>query len=388
MSGAASLQVAPLEGAPLWRRDPYRVFFPLAVLLGAVGVGQWLLYVAQVTHYRAIFHATVQVQAFLACFIVGFLFTFIPRRTFGAPPAAWQMVVGLVAPVGLTVAGWWSAWTVAQGFWLALMAMMVQFVATRMVASRNQRPSPSSLLWVPLSLLVGVVASLGATLSAQSGAMRLHDAFSSLLLQGVVGGLIMGVGAMLVPVVTRAEPPREVPSMLSRVTQLAWATAFIASFFIELSAPRVGFALRAGIALVVLGVGAQLWRIPTMPGLHRWLVWVGAWCLPLGYAAAAASPQTRQLGLHVVFIGSFGSLVLGIGAHVMLSHANRPDALTRPSWLLRACVALLLASGLFRSLLAIDPGRTFVWMALGSASFLGCLGAWAAWTFPFVRRTP
>ena len=49
-----------------WRREPYRLFFPLGLLLGWCGVLHWLLYGTGVlADYRPVFHAIAQVQGFL-----------------------------------------------------------------------------------------------------------------------------------------------------------------------------------------------------------------------------------------------------------------------------------------------------------------------------------
>ena len=85
---------------PVWRREPYRLLFPLGVVLAWTGVLHWLLLATGViAEYRSIFHAFAQIEGFMTCFAVGFLFTLIPRRTSTAEPAAWQMAVAMVAPV-------------------------------------------------------------------------------------------------------------------------------------------------------------------------------------------------------------------------------------------------------------------------------------------------
>jgi uncharacterized protein involved in response to NO len=71
-----------LASAPLWRREPYRLFFPLGVALAWFGIFHWLLHAVRVIpDYRPIFHAMTQVQGFLTCMAAGFLLTMIPRRT-------------------------------------------------------------------------------------------------------------------------------------------------------------------------------------------------------------------------------------------------------------------------------------------------------------------
>jgi hypothetical protein len=84
MSAPASLAIAEVSG-PRWRAEPYRILFPLGALLAWAGVLHWLLLATGATdEYRSTFHAIAQIQGLMTCFAVGFLFTFIPRRT-GAP---------------------------------------------------------------------------------------------------------------------------------------------------------------------------------------------------------------------------------------------------------------------------------------------------------------
>ena len=62
--------------------DPYRIFFPLGIILGAIGVSIWPLYYYGVTEgYSGRAHAFTQTDGFLYAFIVGFLLTAIPRFT-------------------------------------------------------------------------------------------------------------------------------------------------------------------------------------------------------------------------------------------------------------------------------------------------------------------
>src|SRR5881275_576679 len=68
-----------LHGKPT---DPYRIFFPLGIILGAMGVSIWPLYYYGVTEgYSGRAHAFVQTDGFLYAFIIGFLLTAIPRFT-------------------------------------------------------------------------------------------------------------------------------------------------------------------------------------------------------------------------------------------------------------------------------------------------------------------
>ena len=47
-----------------WRREPFRIFVPMGVLLAWVGVSHWLLYATGVAAtYSCMFHGLVQMQA-------------------------------------------------------------------------------------------------------------------------------------------------------------------------------------------------------------------------------------------------------------------------------------------------------------------------------------
>src|SRR5215475_9544937 len=81
-------QYAPLmemHGTP---NDPYRIFFPLGILLGVMGVSIWPLYYFGITEgYSGRSHAFVQTDGFLYAFIAGFLLTALPRFTGTQPPS-------------------------------------------------------------------------------------------------------------------------------------------------------------------------------------------------------------------------------------------------------------------------------------------------------------
>src|SRR5215471_20977347 len=62
--------------------DPYRIFFPLGIVLGAIGVSIWPLYYYGFTEgYSGRARAFVQTDGFLYAFIAGFLLTAVPRFT-------------------------------------------------------------------------------------------------------------------------------------------------------------------------------------------------------------------------------------------------------------------------------------------------------------------
>src|SRR5438477_8475797 len=86
------------------RTDPYRIFFPLGTLLGAIGVSIWPLYYYGFTQgYSGRSHALVQTNGFLYSFIAGFLLTAIPRFT-GTQAPSRRTQYGLASLIVLSAA--------------------------------------------------------------------------------------------------------------------------------------------------------------------------------------------------------------------------------------------------------------------------------------------
>ncbi len=379
---------------PVFRREPYRLLFPLGVLLAWSGVLHWLLLAAGlIQEYRSIFHAFAQIEGFMTCFAVGFLFTLIPRRTGTAPPAAWQVAVAMAAPVAVTIFAWFEKWALSQIPWLILLAMLIQFAISRFRSPGAGPRIPNSFVWVILALVMGVGGSVLAGVGASLGEemVWLHEIGRGLVLQGMFTALVLGIGGMLLPVITRGAPGpagsgRSIGARNGKLLHLIAGLAFIGTFFIEvLVSVRLGFALRAAIVLATLLASAELWRLPTVPGLHRRLIWIAAWCLPVGYACVAAFPQYPKAGLHVVFIGCFALLAFCISVHVVLSHGGAPAPLNESPWPVALMGALLVSALVLRVLVNLDPGHVYRWLGLAAACFLTATLVWALFLLSSLR---
>ncbi len=385
---------AALSAAPAWRREPYRVLFPLGLLLTWAGVFHWFLHgLGFLSDYRPVFHSIAQIQGFMMCFAVGFLFTAIPRRTGTRPPAAWQMAVALLAPVGCTVAAWFQAWAWSQACWVTMVVVLIGFAVVRFRSARANRRPPNSFLWIPLSFLMGVT---GAGLIGLFGVLgpdyfALHDLGRLLLLQGMFVGLVVGVGGLVFPLITRGEgPPDDTAASAhrwARAGHVVAALVLAGSFWVEVyQSLRGGLALRALLVLILLLVSARLWRFPNLPGWHRWLVWLSGWMIPVGYLLAALFPGAKKAGLHVVFIGGFALMAFSVGLHVTLAHGGHKRLLSGRPWQVFFYGGLLLVAVVFRALVDFDGRRFFPWLAVSSGVFLLASVCWAILVIPRLWR--
>jgi uncharacterized protein involved in response to NO len=388
--------LTPLEAAPLWRREPYRLFFPLGCLLAWAGVLHWLLHsIGWLSDYKPVFHAIAQIQGFMMCFAVGFLFTAIPRRTGTEPPAAWQMILGLLAPICTTIAAWYERWALSQVFWLAMVVVLIHFAVRRFLAPGAERRPPISFVWVPLSLLMGIAGSVLTAVAGIRGQeyFWLHDLGRLFLLQGMFIGLVVGVGGMVLPLLTRNEaPPDMTGSAGDRRTlalHLAAALALMASFWIENSVDqRSGLAMRALLVLLVLLFSGKIWRPPTLPGWHRRLVWISAWMIPAGYALAALYPQEVKAGLHVVFIGGFALMAFSVGLHVTLAHGGYQRTMRGRPWEVAAYGTLFILAMIVRAAANFDRPHYFTWIGAAAALFLAGTIFWGILIGPKLLGEP
>ena len=381
----------PDAHAPLWRREPYRVLFPLGVLLSWAGVAPWLLFAFGLTEqWLPVFHAMAQVQCFLSCMAAGFLFTMIPRRTATAPAAAWEVALAILAPLGTAVFAFQERWAFAELCWAVGMATVLQFALRRFRARTAKGRIPASFVWVLLALAMALLSPLFAGVGAAGGAERwwLHDVGRNMALQGVLAGLVVGVGSLILPHLTRGDAPAE-PTRGARAFHLVLGLAFAASFFLEqLVSVPLAHALRAACTASALIPAARLWRAPTLPGVHRKIAWLSGWALPVGYTLVAIFPQYRKALLHIVFIGSFGAMSLSISLHVALTHAGLAQVLERRSRAVGALGAALCLALLARLLFDLDPLHLRLWLGFAASSFVLATVAWLSIAVRSVTITP
>lgn len=384
-----------LKAAPLWRREPYVVLFPLGIILSWAGVGRWLDFALAGRHsdYLAIyiFHGMTQIQGFLLCFAIGFLFTMIPRRTGTHPPSVLEMLVAIVAPVSTVVAAWAQQWSLSQVGWIVSCVMLVAFVVRRFVSSTARRRPPTSFVWIPVALVLGLV---GSALTGARGSLGdewawLHNLGQTLVLQGVFLALVLGVGGLALPMMTRGQAPTDAALTKRDVAAMAGhllaAALLVVSFLVQHRVSVAwGCGLRAVVVASVLLAGPELWRFPSIAGWNRRVVWFSAWMLPVGFAAAAVFPSYYQAGLHVAFIGGFAMLTLAVSTHVVLGHGGRSDLVNGTPWQVGAIALFLVAATAARVAMTVLPMHRDAWMATAAVFFLAATLVWVGFLVPLI----
>jgi uncharacterized protein involved in response to NO len=370
------------------RGEPFRLFFPMAFLLGAGGVLHWILYgTGLLDRYLASFHAVTQTQSFLLAFAAGFLLTAIPKRTRTAPASTLEIGALTVFIPGVSVAELLDAPRLAQGFYAAAIVVLVEFAVRRFLGRAAGRRPPASFVLVPIGLVAGIA---GAVLRVASA----HDLLApwlgalgrSFALEGVFTCLVLGIGGFFFSLALRGEAPPDLGAT-SREKRKAAAFAIAGAGVIaglvlqERGFVRSGLVLRAIVAVLVL-VSARGHVLPARPGVNRGLVWLSAWALPLGLALSAVFPGDRVAWMHVVYIGGFGLLAFAVAAHVALGHGGHDAARDGRPWQAIAFGALFGAAMLLRATATRVPEVYFAWLAVAAGVWLAGALVWAIFLVP------
>jgi len=369
--------------------DPYRILFPLGILLGVMGVSIWPLYYFGITEgYSGRAHAFVQTDGFLYAFIAGFLLTAIPRFTgTEAPSRRIQYALAVILAACAAVFEF-HFFAIGNTLFLAAHTMLIT-LAVRRFRRRKQEP-PETFSLIGLGLIgggVGAVIDAGIAWDLIAPSWDLLG--KRLLTEGMVLLLVLGVGGFLGPrLLGFAALPKFVPMektepanrkiLLYKVAGLAVLLSLLAEY--GFGFPMMAF-LRAAVATSVILSAVQPWRSPSVRTTLAWCVWTAHWLVILSLWLVAIAPRYRIDLLHVLFIGGFTLLILAVGTRVTLSHGGHSLALERASWPLRIGLSTGLVAMLARIGAPFAPTSYFEHLAFAGLLWIGGILFWGFYLF-------
>jgi uncharacterized protein involved in response to NO len=372
---------------PTWRVEPFRLFFPLGVVLAGIGVSHWVLYGTGITStYSCAVHGAVQMQAFMMAFAFGFLFTALPRRTRSAPPSSLEMIVLASALIVTTAGALSERWLIAEAGYALQFLVLLQFAVRRFLGRGANRRPPAAFVLIPIGIVQGLVgAFLIAAADVSPGNAEATGLGLLLVEQGVFLCFVAGVGSLILPLMAGAPPPLDLDAgPRERLKAAGFATiglVIFASFLLEhAGGTQAAPLLRAVAMAIVLVLGGTALRPPGKPGIHRWLVWIAVWLIPIGLFVSALLPDYRVPALHIVFIGGFSLMGFAVATHVALNHLgmeamalrNPPAIIALGAFLLLAMITRLVADMSDAYFLHLTWAALF-WLS-GAAIWLGFLG--------------
>lgn len=347
-----SVQIAqPYEST--FRKNPYRLFFPLGILAGLFGVGQWIPWSFGLSREGiSLSHSLIQAQAFLAFFAAGFLMTAFPWMSGTASATVaelWLVSVPALVFIALALSGWW---VMSQAVFLLFMASLSLFVGRRILRRTKNQPSFFFLLGCGLAGAFCGAAFLLLGLTSQK-----FDWFMSvgrqLMQLGFMLFLIMGVthelGSFILGHANVSACHREIGGSQCGIFSLAAMAVFLfLSFLMEPFVPRQAAFVRALLVTFHQLHFAQMWRPIAKKNAVNAIFRFSCWIVPLGLWIVFLFPKFRIAGLHLVFIGGFGLMILSFGLLVVINHSARKEDLFSRLILFRVAAILILFSALTR----------------------------------------
>ena len=375
--------------------EPFRIFFPLATLLGVAGVSLWPLFFSGVHQfYPGMMHARLMIQGFLGGFVIGFLGTAMPRLLSAPTLRAWELWT-LIA-LYLTTAGLHIGHRLAAGdaTFVSLLLVFATMLASR-VRRRSELPPPGFML-VGLGYLAGLVGTAlwfgGMNGWVPGAAMWLGGL---LLNQAFVLLLILGVGSFLIP--RFLELPGIVPMADERKASPAWrrralfaltvGLVFLSSYVVEayFNAGWIPGAMRGGIAVAYLLVMVPIHRTPEPRRTVPLAINFALAALLVGVAFPLFIPSQRVAGLHVIFIGGFSLITFTVATRVVLGHSGNEHLFRSRLPSLRLVALLVITGAVLRAVGDFfGEGRAALLETASYAWMLAAL-AWGVSFLPKVR---
>ncbi|HWL54236.1 MAG TPA: NnrS family protein [Chthoniobacteraceae bacterium] len=372
--------------------EPFRLLFPVGVLLGAVGIILWPFYWVQwLAVYPAIPHQRIMIEGFMTAFVIGFLTTALPRLL-GASRVSLRETLALAALLVLLSVFHLAKLTLAGDLTFAATLLLLFGILGRRIRQRDDNPPPGFVL-VGLGLLLTLA---GACLVVGPIILPIRwpgfvYALGPLLLYQSYLLPIMGVGAFLIPRFYGLPPKSDFPE--SRQLPPGWlreagfaagyGAVILAGFLLEAAGwLRLGPGLRAAAFLLYFHRNLPKKRSGQPGGTLGSTLHIAAMAVPLAYLLMALWPQWRMAWLHLLFITGFNLLTFVIASRVLLGHSGQSHRFRA-----RLVPVIVMATCLIIAFVAragaewVPQGRL---PHLGYAAFFWLLGTgvWAAALLP------
>lgn len=331
-------------------REPFRIFFPLGVLAGIVGVSLWPLhFLGALELYPGQNHARIMTYGLFGAFIFGFLGTALPR-VLSAPPLRLPQVLALVA-LHVAMVGAFACARPLAGDALFLVMLVIFGGALLLRISKRQDSPPPGFVLVGLAF---ACVGAGSVLSVLQHLREMDPVWVSLqrllTYQGFVLLPILGIGPFLLPRFFSMPSAHDLPE--SKTLTRTWKSKaglallagalVIASFFLEAwGHHRLAHGLRFGIVAGYLAGELPFRRMAITNAAGRCLLTALAGVC-LGFLAVTVLPEFRVGLLHLTLVGGFAVLTFVVATRVVFGHSGNLDRMKQRNRWLYVSVGLML----------------------------------------------
>jgi len=349
---------APPNSSAIYFGEPFRIFFPVGLFLGAIGVALWPLFVWHaIAFYPAQAHVRLMIEGLMGSFIIGFLGTAGPRLLDALPLIAAETSALLVLQIISAFLHLAQRQTVGDIVFVVLLLLFFGMMAKRARAQAPHDLPPPQFVLVIFGLLNAVAGIFLITAAKSLTKESFANQLGSLMLnEGFVLFPILGVGAFFFPKLLGGAKPE--PSDLRIATALWIKRAAIAalialliwsSFVLEaLGWIRTAALVRGLTTLTYFITQGHLLEKPGGPPFLAHCFRLGALLLVTGLFLPVALPSYRLANLHLTFIGGFSIILFTVSTRVILGHAGQSHLFRKRLRFLVAALSLLVVAMIAR----------------------------------------
>ena len=349
--GFAAALDAPKYPA-IYFAEPFRIFFPLGLFLGAIGVALWPLFVWHaIEFYPAQAHVRLMIEGLMGSFIIGFLGTAGPRLLDALPLIAAEACALLVLQIASAVMHLLQRQTAGDILFLVLLLFFVGMMAKR-ARARSDLPPPQFVL-----VLFGLLNATAGIFLITTAKSFTNGSFANqlgglMLNEGFVLFPILGVGAFFFPKLLGGARPEPSDLRVARALWLKRATSAAltgvviwSSFVLEaLGWMRTAALVRGVTTLAYFVMQGHLLKKPNGPSFLAHCFRLGALLLIAGLLLPVALPAYRLANLHLTFIGGFSIILFTVSTRVIIGHAGQSHLFRKRLRFLIAALALLVVA--------------------------------------------
>ena len=314
--------------------EPYRVFFPLGIIAGILGVSLWPLWFAgRIDIYPGPAHSRLMVEGFFTAFIFGFLGTAGPRmlgvKSFSI--GFWSLI-GILW-LGAQTASLIGASNLAEGgFATAILCFLIAL--GQRFPHRSGLPPPGFIL-VLTSLLGAFFAALTQMPVIQNTSLQISP------FVWILGRNFLTETYILLPILGAAPfffgrfgnlTPKHIPSdeptpphrWKEQATYcLATGIMLLAAMFLKTVGMLRSGAILQGIVITVFVATQIPWQYPKPVSTLARIAQIALLCLVIAPLAEAIWPQSSLAWRHLLLISGFQWIVVCVATWVAFAHAGR-----------------------------------------------------------------
>jgi uncharacterized protein involved in response to NO len=328
------------------QNNPFRILFPLAFLVGSIGVVLFIPNLFGIESYPINFHKKVMIDVFMNLIVTGFLFTAVPQFTGTDSITKSELLISTTLLIGALFGS--SITLLFHGLMLSFYVYLLIILASRLLTAKQA--IPYSFYFLPLAVFYGVCAQLVWLLPIEG----LEIYAQKFLYFGYFLGVVMGVGLRLIPgllghvdIVKKQRKNYESGRPLTGDFKLLLVLFNVQVIFDVINMPVTMMLSRFLFILIPSIMMFKIFRTPKSKTWHAWGIWLSIWSLIVGVLLIFADPANSSHWLHLIFINGFVLLAFMVITRVTRAH-NNLDIKKEDSKILLFIIGFTIFTGLTR----------------------------------------